>query len=348
MVAYGDAQNIFIRAILCKVSSKIDARINNAVRGADFFESWKTFCLEKEYNTAICPYSGCILDEKSFDGDHLVPHNKDHGGLHTFGNVIPCNKKANSVKGRLSYVDFFARLENLQSQEYQALNSIEGSNMQKESIEKRKKLVDDYIEKEGGVVSLEKHTNLLNIFYSSLASVMDEKVEILMSQIDPNYRNRPTPPGVGPTIDEGEGNPPLQELPLLDTPNLGGRNPINPHPNILQGGVATHVYFCFENNGDVQVRAYPVVGGQTNREFLIFISQIWHYATPELRQALLGLPFSTIDFNGNLYQNQNMIYVLSGTNRAIKNNQAFGHRFDGIKNIVANQPNNLGGSFILA
>jgi hypothetical protein len=53
-----------------------------------------------------CAYTGELLTTTGLEYDHAVPMNRQHGGLHVFGNVLPATPRANREKGGLRYDDF--------------------------------------------------------------------------------------------------------------------------------------------------------------------------------------------------------------------------------------------------
>jgi len=53
-----------------------------------------------------CAYTGELLTSTGLEYDHAVPMNRQHGGLHVFGNVLPATPRANREKGGLRYDDF--------------------------------------------------------------------------------------------------------------------------------------------------------------------------------------------------------------------------------------------------
>lgn len=53
-----------------------------------------------------CCYCNENLNNKQWDKDHLVPMNKDHAGLHAWGNIALSCKQCNNQRQSLDWVDF--------------------------------------------------------------------------------------------------------------------------------------------------------------------------------------------------------------------------------------------------
>ncbi len=56
-----------------------------------------------------CCYCGRLITVDTLSQDHLIPMNKDHLGLHAWGNVVPCCKDCNNAKQHASWSDFLAK-----------------------------------------------------------------------------------------------------------------------------------------------------------------------------------------------------------------------------------------------
>ena len=97
-----DAANIFIRVILS------DAGV---MLGGLSDEQWlKTL----EWFDGRCAYTDQLLAPESTDRDHAIPMNREHCGLHLYGNVLPATKDANQQKGSKHYREFVQDGERLE------------------------------------------------------------------------------------------------------------------------------------------------------------------------------------------------------------------------------------------
>jgi len=93
---YGDAQNIAVRVFLYQFSKGFDL----------FFDKngWKQKTLE--YFDNKCPYTGVPLSKGNMDEDHIIPFNREHCGLHLYGNVLIVSREANRLKHGQSIEEF--------------------------------------------------------------------------------------------------------------------------------------------------------------------------------------------------------------------------------------------------
>lgn len=97
-----DISNSAIRIFLQKVGEFYDKE-----RGFDPFkpkighsnELLKFFDFE-------CCYCGVHITTESYSQDHLIPMNKEHLGLHAWGNVVPCCIACNNKKQQKSWQNF--------------------------------------------------------------------------------------------------------------------------------------------------------------------------------------------------------------------------------------------------
>lgn len=102
MIARGDVANAAVRLLLHKLGEQFDRdrglapfRPTPAQRQqlAEFFDN-------------RCCYCGVLLSRGWTNVDHLVPANRKHGGLHAWGNVVPCCASCNSERGDLPWRRF--------------------------------------------------------------------------------------------------------------------------------------------------------------------------------------------------------------------------------------------------
>ena len=90
----GDAANAFVRVVLSEVGR---------IAGGLSDEQW-TFT--RDYFGGRCAYSGQPLSNSEAVREHAVPINREHCGVHAYGNVLPSSKAANDAKGRSHYRDY--------------------------------------------------------------------------------------------------------------------------------------------------------------------------------------------------------------------------------------------------
>lgn len=88
-----DAANTFVRVILS------DAGV---LLGGFDEEDWGR---TMDYFGGRCAYSGAVLRDGDVDRDHAVPINKDHCGVHLYGNVLPTTRAKNRAKKNRHYRD---------------------------------------------------------------------------------------------------------------------------------------------------------------------------------------------------------------------------------------------------
>ena len=97
----GDAANAFIRVLLSDAGE---------IAGGLSDDEWdKTL----QYFGNRCAYTGQPVTKDSVEEEHAIPINREHCGLHLYGNVLPATKQANCDKGRLHYRDFVGDAERL-------------------------------------------------------------------------------------------------------------------------------------------------------------------------------------------------------------------------------------------
>lgn len=102
----GDVANTFIRCLLSDAGE---------ILGGITDEQWSSTLEYFEYR---CPYTGVAITDEYAVKDHAIPINRDHCGLHLYGNVLPCTDEANRKKHRHHYSDFVTdrnRLEKIES-----------------------------------------------------------------------------------------------------------------------------------------------------------------------------------------------------------------------------------------
>lgn len=90
----GDAANAFVRVILTDAGK---------LAGGLSPSEWARTL---EYFDHRCAYTGISVTNQNLQKEHAIPINREHCGLHLFGNVVPATKAANSSKGGRHYKDF--------------------------------------------------------------------------------------------------------------------------------------------------------------------------------------------------------------------------------------------------
>lgn len=88
-----DAANYFVRNLLSEVGEAL---------GGFTEDDWKE---AKKFFGNVCAYTGL---KGGLQQDHVVAHNRKHGGLHLRGNIVPCCKDANQQKKGRTLDEFFA------------------------------------------------------------------------------------------------------------------------------------------------------------------------------------------------------------------------------------------------
>jgi hypothetical protein len=92
----GDVANLFVRCYL--------ADVGEALGGCSDVQWAATL----EYFENRCAYTGETLTPASAVMDHAIPINREHGGLHLFGNLVPCLDETNKRKHHRHFRDFAA------------------------------------------------------------------------------------------------------------------------------------------------------------------------------------------------------------------------------------------------
>jgi hypothetical protein len=90
----GDVANLFVRCLLADASELLG--------GFTEYEWQGTL----EYFGFRCAYTDEPIDSITTVRDHAIPINQESCGLHLFGNVLPCTKKANQDKSFAPYQSF--------------------------------------------------------------------------------------------------------------------------------------------------------------------------------------------------------------------------------------------------
>ncbi|HEV8515920.1 MAG TPA: HNH endonuclease [Cyclobacteriaceae bacterium] len=97
-----DISNSAIRIFLQKVGEFYDK-----TRGFEKFTPTKKQAMELlVYFNNKCCYCGEEITLKDYSQDHIIPMNKEHLGLHAWGNVIPCCRRCNNAKQQKNWEPF--------------------------------------------------------------------------------------------------------------------------------------------------------------------------------------------------------------------------------------------------
>lgn len=90
----GDVANAFIRVLLSDAGE-----LAGGLDDKQWDETLKFFCYR-------CAYTGESVTKDSAVQEHAIPINRDHCGLHLYGNVVPATSSANSEKASQHYRDY--------------------------------------------------------------------------------------------------------------------------------------------------------------------------------------------------------------------------------------------------
>lgn len=91
-----DAANTFVRMVLSEVGEIVGGLTD---------EQWT---YTREYFRGRCAYTGCRLSDAEVVQEHAVPINREHCGVHAFGNVLPASEATNDEKAGRHYRDYMA------------------------------------------------------------------------------------------------------------------------------------------------------------------------------------------------------------------------------------------------
>ena len=97
----GDAANAFIRVLLSDAGE---------LAGGLSDDEWDETL---QYFDNRCAYTDEPITKDSAEEEHAIPINREHCGLHLYGNVLPATKAANRAKGGQHYRDFVDDAERL-------------------------------------------------------------------------------------------------------------------------------------------------------------------------------------------------------------------------------------------
>ena len=114
---YGDASNTSVRVFLTQAGVEYDKKHNReSLNGHKGYNSHKAIAIK--FQKSCCFYCDTPFDEKNKEErDHVIPMNRDFGGIHCWGNVIYCCSGCNSDKHNFkdgnwqNYLDHMGKTE---------------------------------------------------------------------------------------------------------------------------------------------------------------------------------------------------------------------------------------------
>lgn len=107
----GDAANAFVRVVLSEAG-----QILGGLTDSEWDKTLAWF-------GGRCAYTGHELVDGRMERDHAIPMNRNHCGLHLYGNVLPATSEANRRKAGEHYRDFVEDPERLRRIESFVLES---------------------------------------------------------------------------------------------------------------------------------------------------------------------------------------------------------------------------------
>ena len=90
----GDAANTFVRVILSDAGTILGGITEDEWEHTLAYFNWR------------CAYTGAKLVDGHIERDHAIPMNREHCGIHLYGNVLPVTKEANRQKASKPYYEF--------------------------------------------------------------------------------------------------------------------------------------------------------------------------------------------------------------------------------------------------
>ena len=84
----GDAANTFIRVILSDAGTILGGITEDDWEQTLAYFNWR------------CAYTGAKLIGGHIERDHAISMNREHCGIHLYGNVLPATKEAISAEGK--------------------------------------------------------------------------------------------------------------------------------------------------------------------------------------------------------------------------------------------------------
>lgn len=105
MSSPAQAANQAIRNLLRKLGKEYDIK-----RSLKPFNDNKDIYIIRKYFQDKCCYCRANILNTQWDKDHLIPMNKEQGGLHAWGNIVPSCKGCNGKKQGSNWIDYIKSL----------------------------------------------------------------------------------------------------------------------------------------------------------------------------------------------------------------------------------------------
>jgi|GEM_PF-997829 len=162
-----NTQNSVVRSILNNISEKIGTLDSGTMENILKYFNYK------------CAYTGNKLKKDDIAFDHLIPCNRQYGGLYLAGNLVPTSKKINNKKGGKHFIDFLNDEK----------NDIIPKEKKQETIERLKKYQRDF-EYPENIVNKD-FINRLSEIYSEVEGIINTYVlEFLYSESTPKEEDK--------------------------------------------------------------------------------------------------------------------------------------------------------------
>lgn len=110
---YSDASNTSVRTFLTQAGIEYDKRNGfESLNGKNGYDSHRIEVFK--FQKSCCFYCDAPLTDKiKIDRDHVIPMNRDFGGIHCWGNVVYCCSSCNSEKHYYKNGDWKNYLEHI-------------------------------------------------------------------------------------------------------------------------------------------------------------------------------------------------------------------------------------------
>ncbi|MFD2663060.1 HNH endonuclease [Paenibacillus thailandensis] len=105
MSSPAQAANQAVRRLLRQLGKEYDLK-----RGMKPFSDNKDIYVIRRYFKDKCCYCRKNIMDVQWDKDHLIPMNKEQGGLHAWGNIVPSCKECNATKQGSDWIAYIQSL----------------------------------------------------------------------------------------------------------------------------------------------------------------------------------------------------------------------------------------------